>query len=347
MVTQNMRPADQFGFFPITINPVLADNAYAAWKNSFLVACSNGEYSVQDESGNTFSEGIGYGMLLTVAHDERTEFDGLWNYYKARRNGNGVMNWRYQGCNTSATEPNGATDAELDAAMALIQAECKWGGYAADANALLSAIWGNEVQQGGGVWFLKPGDQYGGESCVNPSYFSPGYYRAFANFGATGEWSTLATDTYTVLERVTNSSTGLVPNWSTINGPTGTNCNKQDENIYGFDAARTPWRIATDYVWWETAQAKTWLDRLTNWTDAQDGGINYIQAGHELAGAPLETYTTNTFIGGIALAAMAHSQERADAFGIAFAGTSDSEYFHVTLRALYMLLATGKFQKGC
>jgi hypothetical protein len=44
---------------------------------------------------------------------------------------------------------------------------------------------------------------------------------------------------------------------------------------------------------------------------------------------------------------MAHSQLRADGFGAGFAGKSDIEYYQATLRAVYMLLATGKFQKGC
>jgi endo-1,4-beta-D-glucanase Y len=182
---------------------------------------------------------------------------------------------------------------------------------------------------------------------VNPSYFAPGFYRAFANFGASGVWATLANVTYTFLERVTHASTGMVPNWSTINGQGGTNCNKQDENQFGYDATRTPWRIATDYVWWETAQAKSWLDRLTNWTDVQEGGINYIVAGHELSGAPLVEFTNSAFVGAFALAAMAHSQLRAAGFGAGFAGKSDIEYYQATLRAVYMLLATGKFQKGC
>ena len=78
-------------------------------------------------------------MILTVAHGDRAEFDGLWAYYKSRSSG-GLMGWKASGCD-STTDPNSASDADLDAAMGLIQAACKWGGtYLTEATTLIAAI---------------------------------------------------------------------------------------------------------------------------------------------------------------------------------------------------------------
>jgi endo-1,4-beta-D-glucanase Y len=64
-------------------------------------------------------------MLLAAYAAVKTTFDGLWKYYLSQKNSNGVMNWKIGGC-TGVTGQNGATDAELDAAMALIIASEQW-----------------------------------------------------------------------------------------------------------------------------------------------------------------------------------------------------------------------------
>jgi endo-1,4-beta-D-glucanase Y len=72
--------------------------------------------------------------------------------------------------------------------MALVQADRRWGGYAADANELLGAIRTYETMECGGITVLRPGDAWGLECTtgnLNPSYFCPGYYRAFAVYQPT------------------------------------------------------------------------------------------------------------------------------------------------------------------
>jgi endo-1,4-beta-D-glucanase Y len=299
---------------------------------------SNGEESV--------SEGIGYGMLLTVAHGDRTEFDGLWSYYQDHSSG-GVMGWKASGCGSNTIDSNSASDADLDAAMALIQASCKWGGtYLAAAQTLIAAIKSNETIEGGEN-FLKPA-KTGLDSCQNVSYASPGYYRAFAKKkpDQAAFWNKLASDSYTQLSRSANGATGLVPNWSNMQGGAGC-AGKPSGDRYGYDAARTPWRVATDYVWNGTPAAKEWLGKLVTWVDGPAGGISTIGDLYQLNGTKEGKNHNSTFTGAFALAGMSQSQAKADVYGTAFKSISDGAYFEESLRAVYMLLASGLFPNAC
>jgi endo-1,4-beta-D-glucanase Y len=288
-------------------------------------------------------------MLSAAGNDDRTSFDGLWAYYKAHRDDNGLMNWKIAGCSATVWEAGGATDADLDVAMALIQGECKWGGYASDAGALLDAIRTHETASAGGETVLKPGDNWGGDSCTNPSYFSPGYYRVFASFqsGQAGFWNKLADDSYVILGRVDNDGTGLVPDFSDAYGtPGGGGGCRNDKVNYTYDAARTPWRIATDYVWFSTPAAQTWLTKVTNWVP----DIYNVGDGFTLGGSQISSYHNSVFVGAFALGAMANTEDKKNDFLGAFLAVNpqgDNAYFQTALRAVYMLLAAGQFPGGC
>jgi endo-1,4-beta-D-glucanase Y len=338
------------GFFPATLLPSHAKFAYTTWKSRYLKSCPAGQFRVASNGDETVSEGIGYGMLLSVAHAERAEFDGLWAYYKARST-NGLMGWKANGCGGIA-DPNAAADADLDAAMALIQAHCVWqGNYLSEAQNLVAAIRSQETIDGGEA-FLKPAPQHL-DGCQNVSYASPAYYRAFAAAkpDQAAFWNKLAADSYTQLARADNDATGLVPNWSNMSGGAGC-AGKEYGDRYGYDAARTPWRVATDYVWYGTPAAKAWLDKIVTWVDeplAQNGGGGIVSIGdmYRLDGVRERTNRNSTFTGGFALAAMAHSQAKADQFNTAFRSINDSTYYEESLRAVYMLLAAGIFQPSC
>jgi hypothetical protein len=52
---------------------------YNIWKTNFVTACNNGRYRIKfDNPSETVSEGIGYGMLLSVYAADKTLFDGRW-----------------------------------------------------------------------------------------------------------------------------------------------------------------------------------------------------------------------------------------------------------------------------
>ncbi len=238
-----------------------AADAYNAWKTTYVEACSGGQYRVKhDDPNNTVSEGIAYGMLLSVYAGDKTLFDGLWAYYKQWSNNKGIMNWRIVGCN-NISGYNGATDAELDAAMALIIAGVQWSSatspynYKNEANTLINAIKNHEMENDGNV---KPGDAW--NTCRNPSYYSPAYFREFAKINTANAqfWNNAVAANETFLLKNRNSATGLVSNWADFNG-NPVSCNGGDDS-YGYESIRNPWRMATDYLWNGPTAAKAAAD---------------------------------------------------------------------------------------
>ena len=132
------------------ITETTVGRAYLDWKARFFKSCDDGAvYVLKDDytgSESIVSEGIGYGMLMSVAIGDRPTFDGLWEYYRSHRNGNGVMNWQQNVCGGNTGNGNGgATDADLDAALGLVLADSRWSGYTDDARALIAAIGTNET----------------------------------------------------------------------------------------------------------------------------------------------------------------------------------------------------------
>src|SRR6187551_3616568 len=71
-----------FGSMPTSVSSRDASLAYSTFKQSHVEDCGDGLYRVRwDDPALTVSEGIGYGMLLAVANDDREVFDGFLRYY--------------------------------------------------------------------------------------------------------------------------------------------------------------------------------------------------------------------------------------------------------------------------
>jgi hypothetical protein len=307
-------------------------------------------------------------MLLTVAWDDRTAFDGLFEYSKKMRQDNKLMHWLRYGCDAhreekyNATPDGAAADADLDVAMALLMAECRWGDskYGDEANAVIGAIKQHMFIDDGGKKVLLPGDSKWfhdmGGGCVNYSYFAPGYYRAFGEHVSADKafWDQAAKDTYALLGAASNGSTGLVRNWGSTSGGDAGSCgpNYIRASSYGDDAARTPWRVATDYLWYGTPEAKVWNDKVTDWVSSV--GVGKIVQWYNLDGSPdteAPTHDDHTVIniGPFAVGAMTKdvetvSQFTAEVLSIpAGEGAHDGEYFPRMLKALSLLTLTGNF----
>lgn len=348
------------GFIPTGISDTELKAAWAHWKDNHVELCgTNSARVIWDEPTQTVSEGIAYGMISAVGMGDQELFDRLWKYYQDNLDPNGLMHWKRGGCEGSQPDENSnnaATDAELDAAMALIQAECRFDdtAYGAFADDLISKIYEHETtlsDLGSGMRLLKPGDMFGGSDCLNPSYFAPAYYRAYAErpsqSSRKADWLKMADDSYTLLARFAHPETGLVPNWideeGNLNpeGPSGCNW-YTDPSIYGTDAIRTPWRIAIDYLWFGTAEAKTFLDKITEFVQGE--GITTVGRKYELDGTAFgEIHHSIMSVGAFANGAMAYDQATADAFAAEALVLNDHNYFPDSLRMLYLLVLTGRF----
>ena len=261
-----------------------AYDAYVEWKSCYTVTCGSQARVRFDNSNETVSEGMGYGMLLAAYAADKALFDGLWAYYKARVNGNGLMNWHINdgsagGCGTGVASGgnNGATDSELDVAMALIVATCQWPTatspytYATETSnhiknmkkEVSSCSPGTYQLSNGDGWIAScPGSTSTSTQCRNPSYQAPAYVRFFQTYDATiaNYWTPNVLNTiYPLLNTNRNTTTGLVSNWCDVTGAPSTNaaCAAPFFQDHGYDAIRNPWRMATDYIWWGESQART------------------------------------------------------------------------------------------
>jgi len=202
---------------------------YAVWKSAHVEACANGSLVVVD-SGAVRSQGIAYGMLLSVAMADQSLFDGLWKFYQDHLDKNGLMNATTAKCEAPGNNNAGAqADADLDATMALLQASSRWPaasvGYLNKAESLASKIVQFETDMCEGRRILRVGDAFGGCSdpqhpSIRPSYFAPGYYKVFARYfsAQASTWLALRDTSYQLFAVYQARMNNLVPDSSGADG---------------------------------------------------------------------------------------------------------------------------------
>jgi endo-1,4-beta-D-glucanase Y len=276
-------------------------------------------------------------MLLASMAEDRSTFDALASGFEKRKNGRGMMSWKFAVCG-GVTSGGAATDADLDIAMALIKADRQWGGYRTRAEMLVSALKQFGTASCNGLTVLRPGDNWGAcqdayDKRINPSYFAPGYFREFAAYvpNQADFWLGLTNDAYTLLAKFQQANSGLFPNWGYVDGTS--------LDGYGYDACRVPWRIATDYAWSGNASAKALLVAMHD-AVVQRGGLRAAASEHN-----------SCFLGGFALTAGAVSQSETDQWTADWINAipqgpdgsmGDNPYFQGTLRVLDLALASGQ-----
>ena len=128
--------------------------ARVIWSTFNSASCTIEEASRSNmyKRGCTVSEGIGYGMLITLFQGDWDAFNRLWIYSQAYRNsayasGRGLMPWLTSSFRWDIPDESSATDADLDIATSLILAYYMSGNtaYLNDALTLIAALWNNEV----------------------------------------------------------------------------------------------------------------------------------------------------------------------------------------------------------
>lgn len=348
---------------------------YTTWKAKYYEESGNEarvKFVQAGESGtNSVSEGIAYGMLITVYMDNSVNntqgmFDKLWAYYKANSNNHGVMNWKVKGFTHQVADPvsgnsNGATDADLDAAQALLMAYKQWGkaSYLTDAQTLIQNLWAYEVNSNKQ---LKPGDMF--DDYKNPCYFITNAMKLFTQvktlegWSNNWDWNTVASNCYGIMNKCANASTGLIPDWCYEDGSllSGIKDGKF-ESIFGYDAVRIPWRMAHAYAWYGDSEAKAIASKITTWAKGKYPSPNDIVDGYYLNGNPgdgnspftgsLSSWGTSKnacFKGGLSIGAMvdaSFSGYRDLCWQYGAATDAYGAYYTHTTQLLFMLCLTG------
>ena len=239
----------------------------------------------------TTSEGQSYTMMRAAWMDDRTTFDAAWKWTKDNmQRDDKLMSWSFgkipdgsYGIQTDRGGQNTATDADVDIAYALIMASNRWKDdtYLYDAKDIIQSVWEKEVVMINDKPVLVANDierLNPSSVVVNPSYFAPYAYRVFAAVDPENDWSALVDNSYTLLFASADAtldkkaSVGLTPNWVRVDRTTGavTPDVRLDTN-YGYDAFRTPWRLALDYRYNKDVRAQQVLKKYTtldtDWRD--------------------------------------------------------------------------------
>ncbi len=318
--------------------------AYNSWKSSFVVSGNPGMRVQRPENGNdTVSEGIGYGMLAAVYMNDQGTFDGLWTYAKAHIDSKGLMNWHItSGGSTASDGSYSASDGDEDIIFALLMASDQWSGtdYLTPAQNMITAMRTYSLFSDG---TLQNGDNFNTANEMNMDYFSPAYFRVFDKATHDGYWTLIAIPAnYSHLMAQTGTY-GLVPDSSNLQNQTTCSTCKA---TYGYDACRTPWRIALDWCWNGDSSAQAYLQKIGGFFNSINGGPGNICDSYNANGQQGSTCTHNlAFIGPAGVSGMEGFQSLVDgSFNLMVSPPSgNTAYFPQSLRVLSMLMMSGNF----
>ena len=359
---QNMK--HPHGHTVTSADPTVIKAHFDKWKKAWYQDKGNEAWVLAPEGiCSTVSEAIAYGMMIMVyisstGDDHQSEFDKLYATWKNNGGNGGGMNWRI-GCDGGS---GSATDADVDAALALVMASKQWGNdsYLSDAKKIISWMSTNDIDGNNSV---KPGSQW--NDAFNPSYGTLANFELFEKVSGDSKWATVKSKAAQDMIACQNSKSGLVPDWCDWSGhqPTKTSASVAQNEDPGFydDAARTPWRAAWAYYWYGNSDAKKFNDKIWPWLKEESKGTaSGINSGYKMDGTANKSATRNfvssTFSGGLGLAA-ASADDGASFTKSVYRALSNmtscavaegcgedvpgEKYYPATLNLLYLLLVTG------
>ncbi|HLK92328.1 MAG TPA: glycosyl hydrolase family 8 [Polyangia bacterium] len=317
-------------------------SAYSNWKSAYLVSGSPGQRVQRPENGNdTVSEGIGYGMLAAVYMNDQTTFDLLLQYQQAHLDSKGLMNWHITSSGATASDGSySASDGDEDIAFAMLMASDQWAAtatydYLAMGRTMIEAIKTYSLFSDG---TLQNGDNFNTSDTLNIDYFSPAYYRLFQKaIPDGGIFQFTVSQGYKHLAAQSGTD-GLVPDSSNLEDSTTCSTCKA---TYGYDACRTPWRIAMDWCWNAEPNAQTYLMKIGAFFNGV--GASNIGDGYSLTGTKTSSNQNLAFSGPAGVGAMQGFQSLVDgSFNLMVSPPGgNSAYFPQSLRVLSMLMMSG------
>lgn len=348
-------------------DPQMIQDHFTKWKGAWYQDKGSEAWILAPEgTESTVSEAIAYGMMIMVymsssQSDHQSEFDKLWATWKNNSmGGNGGMNWRIGKDGGTGS----ATDADVDAALALIMASKQWNDnkYLDAAKSLITWMASNDIDGNNSV---KPGSNW--NDYFNPSYGTLANFELFAKVSSDNKWNSVKTKAGQDLLACQNSKTGLVTDWCDWNTHQPTKNTKaavgQDDNPGFFDdAARTPWRMAWAHYWYNNSDAKTFNAKILPWMYTESKGTaSNINSGYYPDGTfstKRDNFTSSTFSGGLGLASASDETDAGKTFiATVYKALSNKtscataegcgssipgeKYYPSTLNILYLLLMTG------
>jgi oligosaccharide reducing-end xylanase len=277
------------------------------------------------------TEGMSYGMMISVQLNKKAEFDRLWKWaktymYQAEDPYKGYFAWH---CTTDGRklDSNPASDGEEWFVMALFFASARWGNgegifdYRAQAQEILDTTLHTEDQNSDLATNMFNADarqvvfvpKLGRDSTfTDPSYHLPAYYELWARWAGRDNqfWMDAAQSSRDFFKKAANPQTGLMPDYANFDGTPYVSDEHKD---FRYDAWRTLSNVAVDYAWfgtdpWEAEQSDRVLDFL-----ASQGPDSYPNQ-YSLDGKSLSGDRSTGLVAMAAVAALAATPETGKPF---------------------------------
>ncbi len=252
--------------------PLPKDITGLTWRSFKHAFINESGQVIRRQEADTVSEGQAYAMLRAVWMRDKNAFDRcyLWteaHLSRTRIGKDNLLAWHYKDGRVLDWMP--ASDADCDYALALIFANALWPGrnppearkYGEKASAVLSDVLSFETERfsDGRIyllpWIVEDGGQ--GARPLNPSYFSPAYFKVFFSFTKDKRWQELVDTSYYLWEEL--SQAGPLPDWCAFDSHQGFIPLKGKSNSFGWDAIRIPLKAGIDYSWFQDNRAKNLL----------------------------------------------------------------------------------------
>ena len=329
------------------------------------------------------TEGMSYGMMITVQLNKKKEFNAIWNWAKTYMYITDPKAPSYQffawSCKTDGTHNSegAAPDGESYFAMALLFASNRWGDgkgiydYRAEAETLLTAMVhrpaisapGKHGQHTVGP-MMNPDPpmilfvpEVSPEPFTDPSYHLPAFYELWAKWGPEADrefWARTAEVSREFFVKTTHPQTGLAPSYANFDGTPHINRFPQSGQ-FGYDAWRTASNWAVDWSWWHKAPSEQELsDRIQKFF-AEQGidkyGPVYSLDGKDMGATPGLTHEDHPagLVGTNAVAGLAATdRERAKQFTEALWNTpipsGQNRYYDGLLYLMSLMHLSGEFR---
>jgi endo-1,4-beta-D-glucanase Y len=249
----------------------------------------DGRVSRLDQGGDTVGEGQAYGMLLAAAIGDQKQFDRIWGWTKSNlRRPDGLISFLWR--KGRIVDPQAASDADVDAARALLVASCRFkrGTYRSEALQLANSIMHVEIGSAtfegqpvltAGPWAITPPP-----ITVDPSYFAPRTFVELASASRDGRWTGVATSSRAVTDKLMPRPGTLPPDWAHLVGntpvPIYSPSDQHRAPQFGFDAVRTLIRFAED------PDPKGRAIAARAWPAFQGADPTKLPVEHSLSGRP-------------------------------------------------------------
>ncbi len=241
---------------------------------------------IKDTGNNDIrSEGMSYGMMISVQMNKKEEFDRLWKWtktYMYQKDGiiKGYFAWHCS-LDGNQIDPNPASDGEEWFVMALFFAAGRWGNgkgifnYKKEAQAILDTMLHKADTGKNGVTNMFDPEykqvvfvplEGKASGITDPSYHLPHFYELWALWADKDNkfWKDAAIASRDFFKKAADPVTGLMPDYAEFTGIPIDPWNS-GHDAFSFDAWRIGMNVAVDYVWfgadkWEVEQSNRILN---------------------------------------------------------------------------------------